>query len=72
MSTHGSFPGFDKSLPIEPLAVSVTQACQITAIGKTKMWELIRSGEVETMKNGRRTLPILASLKKLVASKTRP
>ncbi len=53
---------------MEPLTVSVKDACRILSIGRTSPYDLMRSGEIKTIKIGRRTLIPTASLKHLVAS----
>jgi hypothetical protein len=58
-----------KCLPLKPLTVTVKVAREVIGTGATKMWELIREGEVETIKIGRRTLVIFASLENLIARK---
>ncbi|HEX7823023.1 MAG TPA: hypothetical protein VF463_20680 [Sphingobium sp.] len=58
---HGSNP------PAEPICVSVKVACDMVGIGMTRMYELIGSGEVSTIKIGRRRLVHIQSLRDLVA-----
>jgi excisionase family DNA binding protein len=53
---------------VKPLTVSIKSACQILGVGATTMWQLIRTGSVETIRVGRRRLVILASLENLVES----
>lgn len=60
---HRSF--VDPLLPIEPLTVRIPVALQLTGIGRTKLYELIASGEIETVKVGRSTLIRVASLRRL-------
>lgn len=54
------------ALPIEPLTVRVPVAVQLTGIGRSKLYELIKSGDVETVKIGTATLVTMASLRRLV------
>lgn len=54
------------ALPIEPLTVRIPVAIQLTGIGRSKLYELIKSGEVETVKIGTATLVTMASLRRLV------
>jgi excisionase family DNA binding protein len=51
---------------VEPLSVTVRDACKIVGIGPTKLYELIGSGEVDTIRIGRRTLCKMSSLRRLV------
>lgn len=54
------------ALPIEPLTVRIPMAIQLTGIGRSKLYELIKSGDVETVKVGSATLVTMASLRRLV------
>lgn len=45
-----------------PLAVGVPEACRITGLGRSTMFELIRRREIETRKVGRRRLILTESL----------
>lgn len=47
---------------ITPLAVRVPEACRLTGIGRSKLYELIASGEMEIVKVGSITLIRLATL----------
>ena len=49
-----------------PLSLSVNAAARAIGIGRTKLYELINSGKVDTFKIGRRTLVTKASLDRLV------
>lgn len=53
-------------LGLEPLAYSVADACRVTSIGRTRLYELIAQGKLETRKIGKRTLIPAASLRALV------
>jgi excisionase family DNA binding protein len=47
-----------------PLTVRVREACRLTGIGRSKLYELIAAGEIEIIKVGSITLVPIASLKR--------
>lgn len=53
-------------LPFEPLTVRIPVAMQLVGIGRSKFYELIASGDIETIKIGRCTLIPTASLHRLI------
>lgn len=55
----------DRPLPIEPLTVRISTAVQLTGISRSRLYELIQSGDLETVKVGRSTLISFKSLKAL-------
>lgn len=59
-------PRVDLAPPaIEPLTVRIATAVQLTGISRSRLYELIQSGDLETVKVGRSTLIPYASLKAL-------
>ena len=58
-----------KSFPLEPAHVTLRDACAYTGDSRTRMYEAIAAGQVEAVKEGRRTLLVFASLKKRIASR---
>ena len=52
--------------PVEPICVRVNDAARMIGVGRTKLYELISSGELETVKIGKATRITTASLHKLV------
>jgi excisionase family DNA binding protein len=52
--------------PPEPIAVRIPEAMRLTGIGRSKLYELIASGDVETAKIGTCTLITFASLRQLI------
>jgi excisionase family DNA binding protein len=62
---------FDDSNPplrsLKPLAVSVPTAATLLGVGTTTVWDLIRRRRIDVIRIGRRTLPTMASLERLVA-----
>jgi excisionase family DNA binding protein len=53
-------------LPLEPLTVRIPVAIQLTGIGRSKLYELIAAGEIDTVKIGASTLITVASLRRLI------
>lgn len=51
----------------EPITVRIREACRMTGIGRSKLYELISFGEIETIKVGAMTLIPIESLKSFVA-----
>lgn len=51
---------------IEPLTVRISTAVRITGLSRSRIYELIQSGDLETVKVGRATLVQFHSLKSLV------
>ena len=45
-----------------PITVRVREACQLTGIGRSKLYELIAAGEIEIIKVGTITLVPITSL----------
>ena len=57
---------------IEPLTVRIATAVRITGLSRSRIYELIQSGELDTVKVGRATLVQYASLKQLTANRALP
>jgi excisionase family DNA binding protein len=52
---------------MDPLTVTVPTACQVTGLGRTKLYELIASGALKSTTIGTRRLVDYASVKALLA-----
>lgn len=54
----------------DPLTISMTipRAVEVSGIGRTRIYELIREGKLEAKKEGRRTLILADSLRRHVES----
>lgn len=59
----------DRGQP-EPLTVRIPQACQMTGIGRSKLYELIKGGEIATIKVGTITLVPVESLRRYLGIST--
>lgn len=53
-------------LALDPLTVRISEAVRLTGLCRSKIYELIASGDIETVKVGRCTLIPMASLRALV------
>ena len=51
---------------MEPITVSTAEAQRLIGIGKTKLFELIAKGQLETVEIGRKRLVKTSSLRRLV------
>lgn len=58
MATHGEL--------VTPLALSVKEACRVTGWGKTSLYRLIGTGEIEAKKFGAKTLISYDSLRRAI------
>ena len=52
----------------EPLAYTIAEACAVARIGRTALYEAIRSGDLRARKHGRRTVVVRDDLKKFIES----
>lgn len=59
-------PAPQLQLPLDPLTVRIPVAMRLTGIGRSKLYELIKAGELQTVKIGTATLVTMASLRRLV------
>lgn len=53
-------------LPMEPLTVRIPTAVKLTGIGRSRLYELIASGDLEIVKIGSMTLIPVSSLRALI------
>lgn len=58
--------------PVEPICVKVNDAARMIGVGRTKLYELIASGEIEVVKLGKSTRITAASLHKMVMRQREP
>lgn len=52
--------------PVEPICVRINDAARMIGVGRTKLYELISCGELETVKIGKATRITTASLHELI------
>ena len=50
----------------DPIAYSVADACRVSSLGRTRLYQLIGEGRLEVRKVGKRTLIPAASLRALI------
>lgn len=55
----------------EVITVRIKDACRMTGIGRSKLYELIAAGEIDIVKVGAMTLIPVDSLRKLTVAHTR-
>ena len=53
-------------LPFDTITVKISVAVQITGIGRTKLYELIKDGQIEAIKVGTATLVPVDSLRRFL------
>ena len=58
--------------PVEPICVKVNDAARMIGVGRTKLYELIASGEIEAVKLGKSTRIMTARLHELVMRQREP
>lgn len=51
---------------LEPLAYSINEACHVSSLGRTRLYQLIGEGKLDVRKIGKRTLIPAASLRALI------
>lgn len=59
----GGLVSRDPTNSVELLTVRIRRAVELTGISRSKLYELIKAGEIETMKVGATTLIPFASLR---------
>ncbi|HEX8534408.1 MAG TPA: helix-turn-helix domain-containing protein [Allosphingosinicella sp.] len=62
MRTTGSGAPSEEGASTLPLTVRVKEACRLTGIGRSKLYLLMKEGEIETIKVGSMTLIPMRSL----------
>lgn len=50
----------------EPIAYSIADACRVSSLGRTRLYQLISEGRLQARKVGKRTLIPAASLRALI------
>ena len=55
---------------VQKLTCTINEACEVTGLGRTKLYELIGDGHLATTTVGRRRLVVVRSLLSLLESNT--
>lgn len=55
---------------MEPLAISINETAKALGVGRSSVYALIKSGGLDAIKIGRRTLLTTESIKRLAQSRT--
>lgn len=66
MQSDETYSNFEKPLGEARISVRIPEAIRMTGIGRSKIYELIASGDIEAVKVGRCTLIKVESLHNLV------
>lgn len=51
----------------DPLAYSIAEACRVTSLGRTRIYELVKERKLDLVKLGRRSLITAESLRRLLS-----
>lgn len=54
----------------DPLAYSIAEACRVSSLGRTRIYELAKEGKIDLVKLGRRSLITAESLRRLLSGTT--
>lgn len=62
-------PETSRAAPGEPISVKIPEAVRLTGLSRSRLYELMRSGDVEYAKVGSSTLILLDSLRGFILSR---
>jgi excisionase family DNA binding protein len=54
----------------EPVTITIPDALRLSGLGRTKLYELLTKGEIQSVRVGSRRLIVFATLKALLTPKT--
>jgi hypothetical protein len=66
MTDLGHLDQRDARAIIEPISVRIPDAVRITGLSRSRIYQLIASGDIEAAKVGRSTVVLVASLRALI------
>jgi excisionase family DNA binding protein len=55
---------------LDPVTVTIPDALRLSGLGRTKLYDLLTKGEIQSVRVGTRRLIVFASLKALLTPKT--
>ncbi|WP_254305480.1 helix-turn-helix domain-containing protein [Sphingopyxis sp. BSNA05] len=55
---------------LQPLAYSINEACRVSSLGRTRIYQLIGEKRLQVRKIGKRTLIPAASLRNLISGES--
>jgi hypothetical protein len=67
MRTHGRDGDDEIYAPSDPITATIAGFCKLSGIGRTKTYELLDAGEIESIHIGTRRLIIVDSYRRLLA-----
>ena len=65
---YRTIPASGGEIAMTQLAYSILEACEAARIGRTNLYEAIRSGELRAVKHGKRTLILADDLRLFLES----
>lgn len=52
-----------ETIPLAPMALKINEACAVARVGKTILYQAIKSGKLRALKRGKSTLILEADLR---------
>ena len=62
--------GLDEARALEPISVKIPEAVRLTGLSRSRIYELMRSGDIEFAKVGSSTLILVESLRTFLLGRT--
>jgi excisionase family DNA binding protein len=62
-------PKTTESAPLEPISVRIPEAIRLTGLSRSRIYELMKSGDIESVKVGSSTLVLVESLRAFLDSR---
>jgi excisionase family DNA binding protein len=61
--------GLREPPPLPPISVRVPEAVRLTGLSRSRLYELLRTGDIEYVKVGSSTLVLVDSLRRFIESR---